>query len=320
MSSRIAITVGDVTGVGPEVTLKALAAELPQDDCSYILFGDADPLRDLNALFNLGVDLQSPRIAIQNSTKLPAKLATGAPEAARAVLVGLRAAAAECLAKKADALVTAPVSKETILRTGEKFVGQTELLSELAGAKHTSMMLLGADDRDRWLRVALATTHVPIKDVAANLTEQKVFDAITNAAQACVDLGLPRARVGVCGLNPHAGEGGQLGTEESTIIEPAVRRAKTQGLDVHGPFSADTLFYHVFRGDYDAVVAMYHDQGLVPLKMIGFERGVNWTLGLPFVRTSPDHGTAFDIAGKGVADPGSMIAALRLAKQLAEKK
>jgi len=320
MSSRIAITVGDVTGVGPEVTLKALAAELAQDDCSYVLFGDAGQLRDLNSHLKLGIDLRPPRIAIQNSTKLPPKLAAGAPEAAHAALAWLRAAVAECLAKIANALVTAPVSKETILRTGEKFVGQTEFLSELAGAKRTSMMLLGADDRDRWLRVALATTHVPIKDVAANLTEQKVFDAIANAAQACVDLGLSRARVGICGLNPHAGEGGQLGTEESTIIEPAVRRAKKQGLDAHGPFSADTLFYHAFRGDYDAVVAMYHDQGLVPLKMIGFERGVNWTLGLPFIRTSPDHGTAYDIAGRGVADPGSMIAALRLAKQLAKKR
>ena len=320
MSARIAITVGDVTGVGPEVALKALAAELPEDDCCYVLFGDANQLHDLNTRLNLGADLQSPRISIQISAGVPPKLSTGAPEAALAALASLRAAAAECLAKKANALVTAPVSKETILRAGEKFVGQTEFLSGLAGAKHTSMMLLGADDRGRWLRVALATTHVPIKDVAANLTEQKVFDAITNAAQACVDLGLPRSRVGVCGLNPHAGEGGQLGTEELTVIEPAVLRAKKQGLDVHGPASADTLFYHVFRGEHDAVVAMYHDQGLVPLKMIGFERGVNWTLGLPFIRTSPDHGTAYDIAGKGVADPGSMIAALRLAKQLAKKK
>ena len=320
MSNRIAITVGDVTGVGPEVTLKALAAELPQEDCSYVVFGDVDQLRELNAHLKLGVDLQTPRISVQNSAKLPAKLPAGAPEAAHAALAWLRAAGAECLTGMADALVTAPVSKEAILRTGEKFVGQTEFLSELAGAKRTSMMLLGADDRDRWLRVALATTHLPIKDVAANLTEQKVFDAIANAAQACLDLGLPRARVGVCGLNPHAGEGGQLGTEELTVIGPATRRAKKQGLDVHGPFSADTLFHHVFRGEYDAVVAMYHDQGLVPLKMIGFERGVNWTLGLPFIRTSPDHGTAYDIAGKGVADPASMIAALRLAKQLAKKK
>jgi len=320
MGSRIAITVGDVTGVGPEVTLKALAAELSQDTDSYVLFGDADQLRDLNARLKPGVDLQTPRISIQGSPRSLPKLEPGAPEAARAALAWLRDAAAECLAKRADALVTAPVSKETIIRTGEKFVGQTEFLSELAGAKHTSMMLLGADDRDRWLRVALATTHLPIKDVAANLTEPKVYDAIVNAAQACADLGLPRSRVGVCGLNPHAGEGGQLGTEELTIIEPAVRRAGKHGLDVHGPFSADTLFYHVFRGEYDAVVAMYHDQGLVPLKMIGFERGVNWTLGLPFIRTSPDHGTAYNIAGKGLADPGSMIAALRLAKQLAKAK
>jgi 4-hydroxythreonine-4-phosphate dehydrogenase len=318
MANRIAITVGDVTGVGPEVTLKALAAELPQDDCSYVVFGDGDQLRELNSRLALSVTLESPRISIQSTVKLAATLAAGAPDAARVALAWLRAAAAECLAKRADALVTAPVNKEAILRTGEKFVGQTELLSELAGAKRTSMMLLGADDRERWLRVALATTHVPIKDVAARLTEEKVFDAIANAARACVDLGLPRARVAACGLNPHAGEGGQLGTEELTIIEPAVRRAKKQGIDVHGPFSADTLFYQVFRGEYDAVVAMYHDQGLVPLKMIGFERGVNWTLGLPFIRTSPDHGTAYDIAGKGVADPGSMIAALRLAKQLAQ--
>jgi 4-hydroxy-L-threonine phosphate dehydrogenase PdxA len=141
-----------------------------------------------------------------------------------------------------------------------------------------------------------------------------------NAAQACRDLGLPRARVGVCGLNPHAGEGGHLGTEETKIIEPTVHRAKKQGVDVHGPFSADTLFFQALRGDYDAVVAMYHDQGLAPLKMIAFERGVNWTLGLPFIRTSPDHGTAYDIAGKGVADPSSMIAALQLAKELVGRR
>ena len=320
MANRIAITLGDVTGVGPEVTLKALAAELPRDDCSYVVFGDAHRLRELDARLALGVKLESPRVEIQNTVILPPALAPGAPEAAGAALAWLRAAAAECLVKKADALVTAPVNKEAILRTGEKFIGQTELFSEVAGAKRTSMMLLGADDHERWLRVALATTHVPIKDVAAQLTEQKIFDAIINAAQACRDLRLPRARIGVCGLNPHAGEGGQLGAEELIVIEPAVLGAKKQNIDVHGPFSADTLFYQVFRGEYDAVVAMYHDQGLVPLKMIGFERGVNWTLGLPFIRTSPDHGTAYDIAGKGVADPGSMIAALRLAKQLARSK
>src|SRR5688572_14832049 len=239
MAGRIAITVGDVTGVGPEVTLKALAAELSQDDCTYVVFGHADQLRELNARLSLGVELPSPRLSIEGTAKLPATLAAGAPDAARAALTWLRTAAAECLAKRADALVTAPVNKEAILRTGEKFVGQTELLSELAGTKRTSMMLLGADDRGRWLRVALATTHVPIKDVAAQLTEEKVERAIALSVRACHDLALPRARIGVCGLNPHAGEGGQVGTEELTIIAPAVRAAQKQDFDVRGPFAAD---------------------------------------------------------------------------------
>src|SRR5688572_15098147 len=176
----------------------------------------------------------------------------GAPEAARAALAWLREGARLCLAGEADALVTAPVNKEAIIRTGEPFVGQTEFLSALADTPRTTMMLLGADDKNRWLRVALATTHVPIKNVASELTQEKVERAITLSAQACRDLGLTRARVGVCGLNPHAGEGGQLGTEESTIITPAVRAAQAQHIDVHGPFAADTLFYYAYRGDYDA--------------------------------------------------------------------
>jgi len=219
-----------------------------------------------------------------------------------------------------DALVTAPVNKEAIIRAGIPFSGQTELLSELAGVQRTTMMLLGHDDRNRWLRVALATTHVPLKRVSENLTRPKIEQSIELAAQACRDLGLPRARVAVCGLNPHAGEGGAIGDEEHTTIGPAVEAARSRGLDVVGPMSADALFYYVFRGDHDAVVAMYHDQGLVPLKMIGFESGVNWTLGLPFIRTSPDHGTAYDIAGQGKANPSSMIAAIQLAKQLARRR
>ena len=165
--------------------------------------------------------------------------------------------------------------------------------------------------------MALATVHLPIARVAQSLTREKIELAIELAAKACRDLGLPRARVAVCGLNPHAGEGGKIGTEEITTILPAVEAARAKGLDVVGPLAADTLFHYAFRGDYDAVVAMYHDQGLVPLKMIGFETGVNWTLGLPFIRTSPDHGTAYDIAGKGIANPSSMIEAIRLAKRLA---
>ena len=248
-------------------------------------------------------------------------LTPGSPVAARAALAWLSDGAQRCLRREIDALVTAPVNKEAIIRAGEKsFVGQTEYLAQLAGADRTAMMLLGEDDRGRWLRVALATTHVPIKLVADQLSQAKIELTIELALQACRDLGLPRARVAVCGLNPHAGEGGQLGTEEQTIIIPAVRAARNRGLDVIGPLAADTLFYQAYRGDYDAVVAMYHDQGLAPLKMIGFETGVNWTLGLPFIRTSPDHGTAYDIVGRDQADPSSMRAAIRLAKQLARAR
>jgi 4-hydroxythreonine-4-phosphate dehydrogenase len=168
--------------------------------------------------------------------------------------------------------------------------------------------------------VALATTHVPLKLVASSLTQPKIESAIELAAQACRDLQLPRAKVAVCGLNPHAGEGGQLGDEEHRLILPAVRAVQKRGLDVVGPLAADTLFHHAYRGDFDAVVAMYHDQGLAPLKMIAFENGVNWTLGLPFIRTSPDHGTAYDIAGKGIANPSSMIAAIQLAKRLVHRR
>jgi 4-hydroxythreonine-4-phosphate dehydrogenase len=218
-----------------------------------------------------------------------------------------------------DALVTAPVNKEAIVRAGIPFVGQTELLSELAGTERTAMMLLGQDERGRWLRVALATTHVPLKTVSSHLTTKKIVTVIELAAKACGDLGLSRARVAVCGLNPHAGEGGQMGTEEIEVIAPAVKEARAAGIDATGPLSADALFYYAYRGDYEAVVAMYHDQGLAPLKMVAFEQGVNWTLGLPFVRTSPDHGTAYDIAGKGVARESSMVAAMRLARGVGQR-
>jgi 4-hydroxythreonine-4-phosphate dehydrogenase len=181
------------------------------------------------------------------------------------------------------------------------------------------MMLLGHDEHGRWLRVALATIHIAIRDVPIRLTREKILLAIERAAAACHDLAIPRARVAVCGLNPHCGEGGEFGDEEPRLIEPAIADAKKQGLDVIGPLSGDTVFYHALNGEYDAVVAMYHDQGLAPLKAVAFDTGVNWTLGLPFIRTSPDHGTAYDIAGKVTANPSSMIAAIRLAKQLAKK-
>jgi 4-hydroxythreonine-4-phosphate dehydrogenase len=338
----IAIALGDPAGIGPEVTLKAVAAELGADDARYLLIGDEPLLQSLNKQLGLGFDFApsgGPENTTGETSALPgptgafrlriinplptaspraSRLAPRASEAAQAALAWLKHGAELCLSGQADALVTAPVNKESIIRSGEKdFVGQTELLSALAKTDRTAMMLLGCDDRGRWLRVALATTHVPITRVAQSLTQEKIELAIELAAKACRDLELPRARVAVCGLNPHAGEGGKIGTEEIETIIPAVEAARARGLDVAGPLAADTLFHYVFRGDYDAVVAMYHDQGLVPLKMIGFESGVNWTLGLPFIRTSPDHGTAYDIAGQGIANPSSMIAAIRLAKRLA---
>jgi 4-hydroxythreonine-4-phosphate dehydrogenase len=367
-TARIGISLGDVTGIGPEVTLKALAADTVLDDTRYLLIGDVEHIRGLNRKLGLNLSLEIlqgplPNFSLEEQaqrreggtahikvTQLGAKpqeatamlavlgkkpekdgrififnplrealaknLPGGAPKAAQAAVAWLREGARRCLEGELDALVTAPVNKEAIVRSGQAFVGQTEFLSELAGAKRTAMMLLGKDDRERWLRVALVTTHVPLKFVSEQITKEKIEMTIELATQACHDLVLKRARIAVCGLNPHAGEGGKMGTEEQTIIGPAVKAAKERGLDVVGPMSADSLFYYAYRGEYDAVVAMYHDQGLVPLKMIGFETGVNWTLGMPFVRTSPDHGTAYDIAGKGRAEPSSMMAAIELAKKL----
>jgi 4-hydroxythreonine-4-phosphate dehydrogenase len=328
MTGWIAISLGDVTGIGPEVTLKALAAEAASDPLRYLLIGDPVSTLSLNRALGLNLPLQpfggpaaAGRYFLHNPLPAPlaAGLPPGSPSAARAALASLTDGAKRCLLHEMDALVTAPLNKESVLRAGQDFIGQTEFLSRLAGAKPTAMMLLGQDDRQRWLRVVLATTHLPLKQVAAQLRPESVETAVTLAARACRDLDLPRCRIAVCGLNPHAGEGGKMGDEEITLIKPVVDAAQKRGLDVTGPLSADALFYHAYRGDYDVVVAMYHDQGLVPLKMVAFESGVNWTLGLPFIRTSPDHGTAYDIAGQGKADPSSMRAALRLARQLAAK-
>jgi len=327
----IAISLGDAAGVGIEVTLKALASELEADGSRYLLLGDESVSQSVNEQLGLQLPIRpaataaaTERIVISNP--MPAPLAgerkeLRSPEVARAAVAWLKHGAQLCLRGEADALVTAPVNKESIINAGETdFVGQTELLSSLAGAHRTAMMLLGHDDRGRWLRVALATTHVPIAKVASALTREKIELTIELASTACRDLGLSRARVAVCGLNPHAGEGGKMGDEEITTIGPAAEAVRARGVDVLGPLAADTLFHRALRGDCDAVVAMYHDQGLAPLKMVAFDTGVNWTLGLPFIRTSPDHGTAYDIAGQGIANPSSMIAAIRLAKQLARRR
>ncbi len=341
MTGWIGISLGDVTGVGPEVALKAVAAEAGRDETKYLFIGDENILSRLNQKFSLNLPLKkfssygdsekffitnpfagkSKRGQLVRVNSFPEKLPTSSPATANAAIAALRDGGECCLRGELDALVTAPVNKESIIRAGYKnFTGQTEFLSELANAKRTAMMLLGTDERGRWLRVALATVHISIKSVPEKLTAEKITLAIELAAQACRDLGLSRAKIAVAGLNPHAGEGGEFGDEEIKIIAPTVLAAQRHGFDVVGPLAGDTVFYYALQGQFDAVVAMYHDQGLAPLKAVAFDTGVNWTLGLPFIRTSPDHGTAYDIVGKGIANPSSMIAAIRLAKQLAKNK
>jgi 4-hydroxythreonine-4-phosphate dehydrogenase len=328
MDLTLGVALGDVTGIGPEVTLKALDQASATDGCRYVLLGDRGQVRAWSERLGLrwevrdytGTPSQGRFFLHEPVAALPAGLPVGDPRAAKAAVAWLRAGAELCRRGELDALVTAPVNKAAIVRAGEPFVGQTEFLSELAGTRRTAMMLLGEDERGRALRVVLATTHLPLRGVADALSREGIELAIELAAEACADLGLPRARVAVCGLNPHAGESGLLGSEEGSVIAPAVLAARSRGIEVTGPVAADTLFHQVLRGDYEVVVAMYHDQGLAPLKMIAFENGVNWTLGLPFIRTSPDHGTAYDLANRGVANPSSMRAALELAVRLARRR
>ncbi|MBL9129033.1 MAG: 4-hydroxythreonine-4-phosphate dehydrogenase PdxA [Verrucomicrobiales bacterium] len=331
----LVIACGDPSGIGPEVALAAVAAERRGGSATdFVLVGDAAVLAKTRSDLRLDLPWQRYAGPTPNRDEAGARGATvrvldpaetdpepPAPPSpktfARAALRCLRRSAEGCLRGEFSALVTAPVSKERIIDTGIPFVGQTEFLAELAGIPEATMMLLGDDDRGRWLRVALVTTHLPLARVPEAITEVAVVRAIRDAADACRRLGLARTRIGVAGLNPHAGEGGKLGDEEIRVVAPAIAAARRAGHDVHGPVSGDTLFHQALHGQFDAVVAMYHDQGLAPLKLVAFERGVNWSLGLPFVRTSPDHGTAFDIAGRGIADPSSMRAAIRLAASLA---
>ena len=233
-------------------------------------------------------------------------------DAGRAAYDLLVRAAADALHGAVDAVATAPINKEAFRLAGLPWSGHTDLLAHLTGASHVAMMFYSDA-----LRVVLATVHIALAEVPRALTQASLESTIALTAREFPRFGVPAPRIGVAGLNPHAGEHGLFGGEEDRVIRPAIAACRAKGIDVSGPFPGDTIFVRAIRGEFDVVVACYHDQGLIPVKLVAFGQAVNLTLGLPIVRTSVDHGTAFDIAGRGVADPGSMIAAVRLAARLA---
>jgi 4-hydroxythreonine-4-phosphate dehydrogenase len=301
---RIGITVGDPAGIGPEVTAAALASQSP-GSIAFRVYGDIEAVRAAGGL---------PR-GVETRGFQSARVAAGQPDPAASpgVVEAIESAARDCLEGDLDAMVTAPISKELLGRAGFEFPGHTELLEQISGEGRAVMMLVGGS-----LRVALVTIHCAFREVLERL---KTPDIELTLQVLDRDLrrrfGVDQPRIAVCGLNPHAGEGGRFGDEESRIIAPAIAGAQSSGIAAEGPLPADSLFHRAAEGAFDAVVAMYHDQGLGPLKLHAFGRAVNVTLGLPLIRTSVDHGTAFDIAGQGRADPGSMTEAIRLAVAMA---
>ena len=289
---RIAITVGDPAGIGPEIARKVVNDPEIAAVCQPILYG---PHSDQDmAKFTMG------RVS---------------PEAGKAAYDAILCAVEAARAGRVDAIVTAPINKESFAAAGLPWRGHTDLLAHVTEAKRVAMMF-HADT----LRVVLATVHIPLADVPRALTRPRVEEVITLAAQELPRFGFRTPRLAVCGLNPHAGEHGVIGTEDENVLRPAIDSQRGAGVSVEGPFPSDTIFLRAMKGEFDAVIACYHDQGLIPVKMAAFGRAVNVTLGLPIIRTSVDHGTAFDIAGRGVADPSSLIEAVKLAVSLAANR
>ena len=308
---RIGITIGDVNGIGPEVALKAVARGRWPGDVRFVFYGSERGIRSQAADMKIPV---SRRIDFQDAGDLKWHPGRIRVDASRMAGASIRVAVGDCLSGKLDAMVTAPICKEGLHKAGMNIPGHTEYLAELTGTKNYGMMLMGGG-----LRVMLVTRHLPLAEVPAALTRKTIRQHIELTGEALKLFGIRNGKIGVCGLNPHAGDGGVLGREEIELINPAARAARKRGYNVSDAVPADTVFYEARRGDYDAVVAMYHDQGLGPLKMAGFDEGVNITLGLPIIRTSPDHGTAFDIAGRNTASPKSMKNAISLAIEMAGK-
>jgi len=339
----IGLTMGDPCGIGPEIIVKALADPRLRHAAAYRIFGEAQTLARAAEAARLepawwiespgqssGVRPVRGQIIVSDhpsfAEPLARELARSAAGPSRiggeSSLAFLNAAVDAALSDSSDpghveAIVTAPISKSSWHLAGlRRFPGHTEFLADRTKSKHFAMMFVAPQ-----LRVVLATIHIPLSQVAETLTIGRVFEPILLGHEACRDLlGIERPRLAVCGLNPHASEHGLFGDEEKRLIEPAIRQAVERGIDAAGPFPADTIFNAALAGRYDLVVAIYHDQGLIPIKLLARDEAVNVTIGLPIIRTSPDHGTAYDIAGKNTASPGSMIAAIQLAIDFAARR
>ena len=332
MKPRLAITMGDAAGVGPEIVMKALARPDVYTRCRPFVIGDAARLAEAGRIVNrtasaalainrmAGPDeahFEAGTVDCLDLGLIPPGLPFGQVSAAagHAAHEYVRLATELAMAGRIEALVTAPLNKEALQAAGHDFPGHTELLASLTGVAEVSMMLTGPG-----LRVILVTSHMGLLEAIRAIEPGLVERTIARGRDVLLKAGIARARIAVCGINPHAGENGLFGEgEEEGKIAPAVAAARARGWDVEGPLPADTLFYRARRGDFDMVVAMYHDQGLGPVKVLGLESGVNITVGLPVIRTSVDHGTAFDIAGTGRADERSLLEAIDAAIALAPR-
>lgn len=311
------LTSGDPAGIGPEVALKAANLWQRQAHARPILVAGDPQWLDATGK-ELGIPTENINFLPINWDKESISKKSVGKASGQAAFEAVRAAVSLCVRNEAAGLVTAPIHKESLALAGHPWPGHTEMLADLASPSappSVRMMLVNPD-----LRVVLDSVHESVRDMLDGLNTGHLVQTILLAHKACEQFGLTRPRIGIAGLNPHAGEGGLFGREELDIISPAVSQARSLGLDASGPWPGDTIFMRA-RGfkEFDAVVAIYHDQGLIPIKYMGLDQGVNLTLGLPFIRTSVDHGTAFDIAYQGVADPGSMLSAIGLADRLASQ-
>ncbi len=317
----LALTMGDPAGIGGELTIRAWQTLRTSGPC-FVTLDDPQRLSDI-PIAEISAPAEAADIFANALPVLPVKLVEsphpGHPSKAnaRAVIASIERATALCMSGEAGGMVTNPINKAALYDAGFAYPGHTEFLAELTGAHGKQIMMLASPD----LRVVPVTVHASLRNSISMLTTEAIVAAARTTADALRrDFAIAHPRLGIAGLNPHAGEQGALGDEETTIIAPAIATLRAEGIDVSGPWPPDTMFTRTARARYDAAICMYHDQALIPLKTLDMDHGVNVTLGLPIVRTSPDHGTAYDIAGKGIADPSSLIAAIQLAAELAHAR